>query len=153
MCEVCKCWGYSDFYDRQCPSLCYSQFLCVLEELDSCSMILGADLGLICASIIVSSLRTETNSASASYMYIGAQRMFGVELSYMQCKLLQEPSPQLKHSVLYVKCSFRLDHLFMFRMFASYSSVELIPTSLSCLYLSDSLISGRSEIVSIQYFN
>lgn len=44
----------------------------------------------------VSALRTETNSTSAPDMYtIGAQRTSGVALSYVHCKILQEPSLQL----------------------------------------------------------
>lgn len=39
--------------------------------------------------------------------------MFEVEVSYIQHNTLRVPSPQLKHSVLYVGCVFRLDHLFV----------------------------------------
>lgn len=39
--------------------------------------------------------------------------MFEVEVSYIQHNTLQVPCPQLEHSVLYVGCVFRLDHLFV----------------------------------------
>lgn len=117
-----------------------SHFLSRLEELGSCSVMLGAELELMISSVTLWGPGEQRPIHSASYLcIIGAQWMLGVEWSYVRCKTLQVPYPQLKHSVLYVQF-FRLYHLFVFQMFASHSSIVLV-TMLPFLSIPDSIIS------------